>query len=219
MRRVYTPPPNNSGPGWPVFGALLLSLVVFLILPLTQMVSSKVQKKLLITKVGTAQLEAPPEAPEPPPPPPPPEEKEEPPPPQLSDAPQPLNLAIDLDIAVGTGGALAGLAQFGGMESAETKLDTFDVADLEKRPEVVVSVPPQYPADLRKARIEGAVTVVFVLDESGRVQDARVENSTRPEFEQPALDALRRWKFKPGMREGEAVRTYMRLPFRFRVSA
>jgi protein TonB len=217
MRRVYTPPTNKSGPLWPVVGALLLTLAVFLVLPLTQMVSSGVQKQLQLSKVDAAQIEAPPEESEPPPPPPP-EEKEEPPPPQLTDAPQPLNLNVDLDIAVGSGGALAGFGQFGGTEEGGNLLDAFDVSDLEKRPELLASVSPQYPPELRKAKVEGAVTIIFVLDETGRVEDPRVENSSRPEFEKPALDAVRKWKFKPGMKDGEAVRTYMRLPLRFRIA-
>jgi protein TonB len=217
MRRVYTPTTNNRSPLWPVVGALLLSLAVFLVLPLTQMVSSGVQKQMMLSKVDATQMAPPPNEAEPPPPPPPPEEKKEPPPPQLSDAPQQLNLNIDLDIAVGSGGALAmGFGQSND-GAGENLLDAFDVADLEKRPEVMASVPPQYPADLRKAKIEGAVTIVFILDEAGRVEDPRVEQSSRSEFERPALEALRKWRFKPGMKDGESVRTYMRLPIRFRI--
>lgn len=218
MRRVYTPPRRNANPVWPILGALLLTLAVFLVLPLTQMVSSRAQRQLMLSKVDAVQMEAPPDTPEPPPPPPP-EEPKEPPPPQLSEAPPPMQLNIDLDIAVGSGGALASFGAVSGADGGGNMLDTFDVADLEKAPEVVSSVPPQYPAELRKARVAGAVTLVFVLDETGRVQELRVENSTRTEFERPALDAVRRWKFKPGIKDGEAVRTYMRLPIRFRVNA
>ncbi len=218
MRRVYTPPSKTSGPFWPILGALLLTLAVFLVLPLTQMVSSRAQRQLMLSKVEAVQMEAPPDTPEPPPPPPP-EEPKEPPPPQLSEAPPPMQLNIDLDIAVGSGGALTGFGVIGGADAGSSLMDTFDVADLEKAPEVISSVPPQYPAELRKAKVPGAVTLVFVLDETGRVQDLRVENSTRAEFERPALDAVRRWRFKPGMKDGEAVRTYMRLPIRFRVNA
>ena len=71
---------------------------------------------------------------------------------------------------------------------------------------------------LRKAKVEGVVTLVFVLDETGRVEDPRVENSTRPEFEKPALDAIRKWRFSPGQKDGQAVRTYIRVPLRFRVT-
>lgn len=219
MRRVYTPPPGKVGPLWPILGAALLTLCVFLVLPLTQMVSSRAQRQLMLTKVDATQLEAPPPDNEPPPPPPPPEEQEPPPPPSLSDAPPPMNLSVDLDFAVGSGGALAGFGQFTGASEGGNLVEAFDVADLEKRPEVISSVSPVYPDSLRRARVEGTVTLVFVLDENGRVEDLRVEQSSRPEFEKPALEAVRRWKFRPGMKDGQAVRTHMRLPVRFRVSS
>lgn len=217
MRRVYTPPSSGTNPVWPILGALALTLAVFLVLPLTQMVSSGLNRQLTLSKVDSAQLEAPPPDHEPPPPPPP-EEKTEPPPPQLSDAPPPMQLNIDLDIAVGTGGALAGFGVFAGGQDGGPALDIFDVADLEKRPELIASLPPQYPPELRKARVEGLVTLVFVLDETGRVEDPRVESSSRPEFERPALEAVRKWKFRPGQKDGEPVRCYMRLPIRFRIN-
>jgi protein TonB len=97
--------------------------------------------------------------------------------------------------------------------------DLFDVADLEKRPEAVSQVAPTYPAELRKAKVEGSVTLIFVLDETGRVEDPRVENSSRAEFEKPALEAIRKWRFRPGEKDGQAVRTYIRVPMRFRVSS
>ena len=104
------------------------------------------------------------------------------------------------------------------MAAQSIQEEAFDVGDLEKRPEPVSQVAPTYPSELRKARIEGSVMLTFVLTEEGRVEDPRVENSSRPEFEKPALDAIRRWRFRPGMKDGQAVRTYIRIPMRFRVS-
>lgn len=216
MRRVYSPLPGQSDWWGPLLGACLITLAVFLVLPLTQMVSSGIQKKLYLSKVSAVELEPPRDQETAPPPPPPPETPEETPPPSLSDAPRPLNLSVDLDVAVGSGGALA--AGFASAEAAGAgeALDTFDVADLERRPEVIASVAPVYPAELRKARVEGSVNLLFVLDEEGRVQDARVDSSTRTEFETPALEAIRKWRFKPGMKDGQAVRTFLKLPIRFR---
>lgn len=219
MRRVYQPPEKKPGLVGPIALAALLSLLVFLVLPLTQMVSSGVRKELTLVRVDATQLQAPEDDFEEPPPPPPEEKPPDEPPPQLADNPPPMNLNVNLDVAVGSGGAMAmGLGGFQGSDLGHG-LDAFDVSDLERRPEVISQVAPIYPAELRKARIEGSVTVVFVLSEEGRVEDARVENSTRPEFEKPALDAVRRWRFKPGQKDGQAVKTYLRLPIRFSVGA
>jgi len=199
-------------------GAVLITLVVFLVLPLTQLVSSYAKRELLVSKVDSTILEAPPSAEEPPPPPP----KEEEPPevqPDLSDVPEPLSITIDLDIAVGTGGALALNLLGGSADAARDMAQALDVAELDKPPTLIAAVSPRYPPELRRARVEGTVALVFVLTEEGRVEDVRVESSSRPEFEQPALEAIRRWRYKPGMKEGEAVKTYMRQPIRFSVAS
>jgi protein TonB len=154
---------------------------------------------------------------------PPPPEAEKPPEaapePQLAETTQQIPLSADLEVAMGSGGALAGFGEIRSLTAAEAvQEDTFDVADLEKRPEPVSQVAPTYPEALRKAKVEGVVTLIFVLDETGRVEDPRVENSSRPEFEKPALDAIRKWRFSPGQKDGQAVRTYIRVPLRFRVT-
>lgn len=139
--------------------------------------------------------------------------------PQLAEATQQIPLSADLEVALGSGGALAGFGEIRSLTAAEAvQEDTFDVADLEKRPEPVSQVAPTYPEALRKAKVEGVVTLIFILDETGRVEDPRVENSSRPEFEKPALDAIRKWRFSPGQKDGQAVRTYIRVPLRFRVT-
>ncbi len=218
MRPLYRPAPSRAGLPGVFLGAALLTLAVFLVLPLTQMVSARRQAVQAVRPVEMAQPETPPEADAPPPPPP--NEPEPPPepPPQLAESAPPLNLSINLDVAFGSGGALAGaadwlreaVAQAGGPEA-------FSVADLERRPELLSSVPPAYPETLRRARVEGAVTLALVLDDAGRVQDLRVESSTHKEFEAAALEAVRRWKFKPGQKDGQSVRTFLRQTLRFRL--
>jgi protein TonB len=154
----------------------------------------------------------------------PPEQEEEKPPedqpePQLAETQQQIPLAADLEVVGGSGGALDGFGEsLRAMTSVDAAAaDAFDAADLQKRPEAVSQVVPAYPPELRKAKIEGLVTLVFVLGEDGRVEDPRVENSSRPEFEKPALDAIRKWRFRPGEKDGQPVRTYIRYPIRFRV--
>jgi periplasmic protein TonB len=60
---------------------------------------------------------------------------------------------------------------------------------------------------MSRAGINGEVVVEFIINESGDVIDSRVVRSSHREFEVPALQAVQKWKFKPGRRGGKAVKT------------
>ena len=218
MRKVYQ---NESQfarlPVAVIFG-VGFTAVLFGFIPFAHRIAKPERSLELRT---TSAVEAPPPVEEEIAPPPPEAEKppEAAPEPQLAETQQQIPLSADLEVALGSGGALAGFGEIRSLTAAEAvQEDTFDVADLEKRPEPTSQVAPIYPEALRKAKVEGVVTLIFVLDETGRVEDPRVENSTRPEFEKPALDAIRKWRFSPGQKDGQAVRTYIRVPLRFRVT-
>ncbi|MCC6232263.1 MAG: TonB family protein [Verrucomicrobiales bacterium] len=218
MRKVYQPSVGNAS----MVSSLLIAAgavaLIFGIIPFSHLVA-KPSRTLELRKTSVVDL-PPPKEDEPPPPPPEAQSEDVAPPTLGEDLPQPLPMIADLDSAEGGGGFLPGFVTAASRAAADLGggLDTFDVSELEKRPEVVSQVAPVYPAELRKARIEGVVTLVFLLGEDGRVEDPRVENSSRPEFEKPALEAVRRWRFRPGMKDGQAVKTHMRLPLRFRVA-
>ena len=214
--RGYRPPSTRASWSLILLGSLLGTLGVFLVLPMTQLVSTGVQRELEILKVD-AVVAPPPPAVELEEPPPPQEPEESDPVPELSEQSLPLSLGdLDLDISVGAGGAFGKVFNFAGEQSL-TEVAIFDLADLERRPRAVSRVPPRYPAELKRAKIEGSVVLLFVLDENGRVQDPQVESSTQPEFERPALTAIRRWRFQPGTRDGKPVRSYVRQQIAFRL--
>jgi protein TonB len=59
-------------------------------------------------------------------------------------------------------------------------------------------MPPEYPKDALKRGLGGEVRVRFTLDADGKVKSAEVVNSSPAEvFDRAALDAVRRWRFKP----------------------
>ncbi len=217
MRHVYKPPASKSNPLIVLGGAGLMTLSVFLVLPLTQMISSGVQKQYDLSQIDTSVLQ-------PPPPvtnleiPPPPDPIEEPRPPELSEMPRQLSLGeLDLDLSVGTGGVFAG--GVGIVEDAmPDQVAIFNLSDLDQRPQPLAQVAPRHPPELLKAKIQGKVVLLFILDENGRITDPRIESSSRPEFEAPAMKALARWRFKPGTRDGKAVKTYVRQQILFRIN-
>jgi periplasmic protein TonB len=219
MRKVYQKESNLAGIVVAIMLGAAVTCVLFGIIPFSHMIA---KPKSLVQLTSAKTIETPPKVEnEPPAPEPEPEKKEEAPPElKLVDAPQKIVLSAMLEFSPGTGGALDGYgADIQKMASAESvRDDVVDVSDLEKRPEPVSQVAPAYPAELRKAKVEGAVTLLFVVSEEGRVEDPRVENSSRPEFEKPALEAVRKWRFRPGMKGGQPVRTFLKYPLRFRIA-
>lgn len=66
-------------------------------------------------------------------------------------------------------------------------------------------VQPAYPAEAAKQKIAGHVQVDFAVDEEGRVTDVVARESSHGMFEEPALAAVRQWKFAPALVEGKPV--------------
>jgi protein TonB len=75
---------------------------------------------------------------------------------------------------------------------------------------------PVYPMASRMRREEGRVVVLVRISAQGRVEDARVDTSSGySRLDDSALDAARRARFKPLMRNGVALPAMARLPFDF----
>ncbi|MBL9147735.1 MAG: energy transducer TonB [Phycisphaerae bacterium] len=116
-----------------------------------------------------------------------------------------------------SGGRIGGTGREGSTLQEKFE-DAFEMAEMDQRPRPVFQAAPTYPSEMRGKKQEALVTVIFVVDEEGKVQNARVERASHPAFEAPALSAVRKWKFEPGMRGGERVSCRMRVPIRFPVS-
>ena len=84
-------------------------------------------------------------------------------------------------------------------------------------PAVVESVAPAYPAELVAEQMDGAVTVRFFVGEDGTVADPCVIASDHPAFSAAALEALAKWRFRPGIKDGKPVATRMQIDFPFSV--
>ena len=76
------------------------------------------------------------------------------------------------------------------------------------RPELVSSVPPEYPEAARKAKIQGVVIVEAIVDEQGNVTSTKVLKGLPMGLDRAAAEAVRKWKFKPAMQYGKPVKVY-----------
>ena len=69
----------------------------------------------------------------------------------------------------------------------------------------LVRIPPRYPMRAATRRIEGWVKVEFTITKIGTVKDAVVVDAQpKHTFDQAALRAIRRWKFKAKVIDGDA---------------
>jgi len=120
------------------------------------------------------------------------------------------------------GGGLSSGGRIGGTGTGAGLSDELgeiaSLADLDQRPRPIFQAAPNYPAELRKRNLEGSVQVVFLVDREGKVVGPKVEKSTNPSFDRPALEAVRQWKFEAGTRNGEKVAFKMRVPITFSAS-
>jgi protein TonB len=82
-------------------------------------------------------------------------------------------------------------------------------------PVPVRTVAPAYPPALRAKGVSGLVLVKCSIDVQGNVIDASVSKSSNPDFNPLAVEAIRKWKFKPARQDGSAIAVEVTIPIKF----
>jgi protein TonB len=75
-------------------------------------------------------------------------------------------------------------------------------------PRQIANVPPVYSEAARRANITGVVILEVAVAPDGSVSNAHILRSI-PLLDQPALDAVRQWRFEPTLLNGKAVPTIL----------
>jgi len=119
-------------------------------------------------------------------------------------------------LSFSSGGRIGGMGKAGALE--EQLENAFSMSEIDQKPRPIFQTAPVYPSEMRGKSLEGVVTVIFVVDSGGKVSGPRVEKSSHPEFDKPALDAVKQWKFEPAVKGGQRVACKMRVPIRFQPS-
>jgi protein TonB len=94
-------------------------------------------------------------------------------------------------------------------------IEIFDISKLDQVPSARFQARPQYPFEMRRAGISGEVLVDFIVDTNGDVRNAYAVHSSQREFESAAVQAVSKWKFRAGRKNGHAVFTHMQVPIVF----
>jgi TonB family protein len=84
-------------------------------------------------------------------------------------------------------------------------------------PKVLERVRPEYTEEGRRLRNQGTVVLMVTVDARGRARQARVLRALGNGLDEKAIDAVRRWRFRPGTERGRAVRMETKVEVEFRL--
>lgn len=118
-------------------------------------------------------------------------------------------------MGIGDGPGIGDKAGAGAGDAGDAGI--FNVGNGTSKPEVIDKVDPEYSEEARKAKYSGAVILSIVVNADGWAADIKVVRSLGMGLDEKAVEAVRRWRFRPGMYKGVAVRVRALIEVNFRL--
>ncbi len=83
------------------------------------------------------------------------------------------------------------------------------------QPSILFKIEPEYSEEARRAKWQGPVTLSVVVSEFGEVTDVKVLRSLGLGLDEEATEAVQKWVFKPGQKDGQPVAVYATIQVTF----
>ncbi len=71
------------------------------------------------------------------------------------------------------------------------------------KPDTIKTVAPIYPESCKKNKIQGTVELEVTVDAEGRPENVKILHGIHPDLDKAAVDAVRKWVFKPLLVNGK----------------
>lgn len=84
-------------------------------------------------------------------------------------------------------------------------------------PTLLFKVEPEYSEDARKAKFQGTVILAVVVDEKGLPRDLRIVRPLGLGLDEKAIEAVQKWRFRPGYLNGKPVSVAATIEVNFRL--
>ena len=92
----------------------------------------------------------------------------------------------------------------------------FNLDEIDEAPVVINQLAPRYPYHAKREKIEGVVIIRFLVTRKGCVEDISIMKSDPKDiFDDATRQSVSRWKFKPGIKDGKAVETWVEIEIEF----
>jgi periplasmic protein TonB len=84
-------------------------------------------------------------------------------------------------------------------------------------PTLLYKVEPEYSEEARKAKYQGTVVLYVEVDTAGKARNLRVMRSLGLGLDEKAIEAVQKWRFRPGQKNGVAVIVAATIEVNFRL--
>ena len=84
-------------------------------------------------------------------------------------------------------------------------------------PSVTFRVDPEYSEEARKAKFSGTVLLQLIVDVDGKAKNIHVTRGVGLGLDEKAVEAVQKWKFTPGKKDGQPVPVYATVEVNFRL--
>ena len=78
-------------------------------------------------------------------------------------------------------------------------------------------VEPEYSEEARKKKYQGSVLLYIQVDPQGKAINIRVLHSLGLGLDEKAIQAVKKWKFRPGFKDGKPVTVEAQVEVNFRL--
>lgn len=85
------------------------------------------------------------------------------------------------------------------------------------QPQLVYKTDPEYSEEARKAKFQGVVVLSIVVEPDGHVSNVKVVRALGLGLDEKAIEAVMKWRFKPGLKDGRAVPVMANVEVNFRL--
>jgi TonB family protein len=84
-------------------------------------------------------------------------------------------------------------------------------------PALLSKVEPQYTEEARAAKLRGTVLLYIEVDPDGTAQNIAIKRSLGLGLDEKAIEAIRQWRFRPGVKDGAPVTVAAQVEVNFRL--
>jgi uncharacterized protein len=98
-------------------------------------------------------------------------------------------------------------------------LEVLRVGNGVSAPAVLYKVDPDYSEEARKAHVSGTVVLQLIVEPTGNASDIRVLRGLGNGLDEKAVEAVSKWKFRPGVKDGQPVAVMATIEVNFRLFA